>query len=818
MENRPRLPGELLWPLGWCAFLGCIALFVAASSEVLLLRIIYGLLGMVYLVISYSLYRLHNWARIAAGMLFGLGIALAAFAMSRKGFSAGHAVRLVMNLWWGVYMFLPSTKKLFVEGERVRLDPAGCLTQLTMVSVMVSLAIALVLVESPKWVMIGALVVSVPLFSHLAEPRLDRAFRALFSRCPPDLDPAAWKTFRLAQHHRAAKKPQETLELIEILPDVPSVRALRALARGDSLGTLGALERVVLDADYYPSDEDQERLKRDAAVPAEVDRVLEERTQAIEALLEDDAQERLYFGEEAEHALDRLTGLFFFQNAMFQHRRDWENRRPLLAGAWARVWFVIRLWERGATAAAEAVAQGCPDADIRELARICRMSDDIGSDRISDDWVDEHTDALILLPFMTEPMRLLLLDLPYIGTFGASAVASRMRRRIELVAKVRKLQREYPEETERITALLLCVLSGHPKGVVEKKKAFDAWWSVQAEYQVRFDSAFTAGLEAAVADDWEKAVKSFREAQEAWPERVSATYNGALALHKLDRHSEAEALFEKLTKAEPEEALFRMRLGDMRRYQSKRKQALQDYRKVAQLGELDEEVAVRLGVLLAQEGREDEAVEALKPALGDDVSAETLDGLADFLEAQGVFQLAHRYRQEALERELQRAKETTEDEESEEEEGDTGTLDPSDTEDIPEDFVRGMKALKMRLFHDACTEFERVVESEPDNGLAWHFLGMARLGSSRKAEARDAFTRSAEATESPHLGKVECPECGWIPSGESFWVCDQCGESFDTFKTRATCPACSHTWGTTVCMACRQTPAHHAWWLGEEKV
>ena len=82
--------------------------------------------------------------------------------------------------------------------------------------------------------------------------------------------------------------------------------------------------------------------------------------------------------------------------------------------------------------------------------------------------------------------------------------------------------------------------------------------------------------------------------------------------------------------------------GDARRAGGKSREALAAYRRAAKIGGLEQAAAVRLGLALADEGLDDEAKAALDAAAGPAPDAETLEGLADFLEREGVFANAER--------------------------------------------------------------------------------------------------------------------------------------------------------------------------------
>ena len=60
---------------------------------------------------------------------------------------------------------------------------------------------------------------------------------------------------------------------------------------------------------------------------------------------------------------------------------------------------------------------------------------------------------------------------------------------------------------------------------------------------------------------------------------------------------------------------------------------------------------------------------------------------------------------------------------------------------------------------------------------------------------------------------IRCPSCGWVPEVFSRWECE-CGFMWNTFETRAVCPACSKEHLFTRCHRCREFPAHGRWYPG----
>ncbi len=60
-------------------------------------------------------------------------------------------------------------------------------------------------------------------------------------------------------------------------------------------------------------------------------------------------------------------------------------------------------------------------------------------------------------------------------------------------------------------------------------------------------------------------------------------------------------------------------------------------------------------------------------------------------------------------------------------------------------------------------------------------------------------------------GRIRCPKCNWAATGKPDWQCS-CGHEWDTFQTRAKCPACEKQWKNTDCPKCFETSRHIAWY------
>jgi hypothetical protein len=60
-------------------------------------------------------------------------------------------------------------------------------------------------------------------------------------------------------------------------------------------------------------------------------------------------------------------------------------------------------------------------------------------------------------------------------------------------------------------------------------------------------------------------------------------------------------------------------------------------------------------------------------------------------------------------------------------------------------------------------------------------------------------------------GRIRCPLCGWRPRRSDRWSCS-CGHVWNTFETRARCPACARQWHETQCLSCHRFSRHEDWY------
>lgn len=58
---------------------------------------------------------------------------------------------------------------------------------------------------------------------------------------------------------------------------------------------------------------------------------------------------------------------------------------------------------------------------------------------------------------------------------------------------------------------------------------------------------------------------------------------------------------------------------------------------------------------------------------------------------------------------------------------------------------------------------------------------------------------------------IYCPQCEYTPTEDDLWCCD-CGHEWNTFGTRAVCPACTKSHEKTSCPHCSEAITHSLWY------
>ena len=65
----------------------------------------------------------------------------------------------------------------------------------------------------------------------------------------------------------------------------------------------------------------------------------------------------------------------------------------------------------------------------------------------------------------------------------------------------------------------------------------------------------------------------------------------------------------------------------------------------------------------------------------------------------------------------------------------------------------------------------------------------------------------------PRRDGFACPTCKTAPPIGNYWKCGECGQAFDTFQTRATCPNCSTQFAQTKCLDCGRLSPMNEWMI-----
>lgn len=661
-----RIPGDVITLACCFLFLGTLSLLGAVATDRPSLRLTMGAFTAIHYLVAMGLFRLRPWARVTSGVLLLVSFGLSLLSL-RTGIGFNKVFRVCFSLGWAVYIFAPSTKRLFLSTAVTRFSLAGALNQGANLLCIIPLIVLALVFHVPVWLTSVSILVLLGIYTVYWEDRVSRWLTARLAPRPADLDAASWTVVRTALRARERGDLDVAGQLLTPLADSLTVGNLRGLLVMDRALQSEGLLRVLYDATWVAPPSARPHVVQ-ALESCDLPALVEQRARLVAGLLEDEAQAHSVFLEETDALLQKITGQTFVANTVFQHREAWLRGRSLCTGSQAHTWLTVRLLDAQVLAAANQVALRSGEPSLGRLTEFSLRLDEAGSGNLTAEWIVEHAPTLCVAPVLSDVARLLYLDSPFVKIHGNEVFAQRLTARVELITLLSRLWRDYAEDSRIEVPYLLARLTGRPDRHRSWAR-FDAWWRKHRAHQEAFDCAFVAGLDAARRGEWDHAERAFGEAGRAWPERTCAAYNRGLALLQIDRDPEAEVLFTRLAQEEPEESLFWMRLGDAQRSQRKLAAAIEAYQRAASLGDLGQGVALRLGITLAADGREAEAERALAKSAGENADADRLEALSAFLESEGIYRLASRYRERAF---LQRLGEKTPESEDAEEEGDAG--------------------------------------------------------------------------------------------------------------------------------------------------
>ncbi len=652
-RRRTKLPSDLATVLLLGLLLSGFSLWAGAGASDPGFRWASVGAGVVGLTVCAGLYRLKPWSRLAAGTGFAALCLFSAASTLLLGFTLLRILRVLLCAWCAAYLFSPSTARLFVVARPFRIDPAGIASLACISAPAIFLLWALPAAGLPVWASLLAMITYLAVYASVLEAPIDRRLSLLFAPRPTDLDDAAWRAFQAARAARLRGDRARARALLAPLPSGRSVDVLNDLLAMDDATAGGGLGRILYDADYEPPAADRPAVLeslRDTH-PATL---AERRARLIDGLLADAADPRSTFGVEMVATLERMTGLIFPSNEELRFREWWATARANGTGEQAALWLVARLWNAECPDAAEEVARLSEDPRLILATRLASVIEETTKRPPDVERILARKDATYLTLDIADEVGLYLLDSPVLKMDGPAAVADIVRQRTALVDFLVRFWEVYETDAGVEVPWILHCMVGAKVHLLRARARFARWWETERATFDRFDRAIVAGLRAAAEEDWEAAETAFTEAQATWPRRLCAGYNRAVSILKQERFADAERILLRLTAQRPKEALFWIRLGDCRRKQNRNTEALDAYREAAKLGNVGQDLAARLGVALAEQGKEEEATRTLDRALGPNPDADDLEEISTLLESAGAFSLAQKYRDAALEKNLEK--------------------------------------------------------------------------------------------------------------------------------------------------------------------
>ncbi len=506
-----RLPAEVL-NAGLFTALTAAAWLLQATRAAGVVAMGFAALAAAAAAATYGVLTVRPWGRAVAELSLASSVVAAAARGFASGWNIGRGAIVVFGLFTLWMLRRPGVRAVFDTRGPFRLRP-GPMWGVDL-SLLGAVVVPAAFAQLPPLAHVGTVLAWSAVYVLWLRPRIVRRFAPMLARRPGDLSAGQARAFRAALAVRARGEAAAALTLAAGLPPVRSVRILRGLCAMESGGE--GVERLVLDAGWVPAPAVAAAALA-STPPAALDALLEVRWRLVEDLLAD-AAEADTFAEEADAALERLTGLAFAPPALVQCGAWWSGARDHQTG---RAWLVARLWRAGCLDAA-VTAAGDDDVPLALAARLARLLDDAPSPA----WIASHADLLVLVPHFAEGHGLLMLDGALLSARCLDTVAARLRGRGDVLDLVWRVRTEiHAALPTGVCEYLAVALTGNDG----RAETLDVWWAAERARIGRFDDAFADGLEAAHRADWTRAADAFARASEAWPESVCAAANRAVA-------------------------------------------------------------------------------------------------------------------------------------------------------------------------------------------------------------------------------------------------------------------------------------------------
>jgi len=645
----------------------------------------------IYVLAALLLLALTQAGRVAAFMSLGLvcceQIATSWPPEGRWSAHISHAGVVAFCMWMMVYLQSPSTQRLC--SAEARKNATSYALRFTLLDFMETLAGAAALYGAQRlglnlWLSgcVGlAAFISYGLF---LDTRVRRVVNALFERDAigiPATDMDNWRAacscfaggdWRAARRCLEMASP-EARRSAQVKFFIQMMDWL-TLTNFDPSDGQTCLQRAAYDHDWKLDEVDRKRLLNyvECAGDEALRRLVDERAELIEALVDAGRNAGNLFYAQADRTLARITGETFGFNAPESWAAWWQNHKTDWSGDAGSVSLVARLVRfdpAAANALARRVAGRAEEPLLRELTAQITFLNAMHKAIREHGGVEpfiRQPQRMLLVPELTDAVGMLHADSQLLENLGMPLlqVARRLNVRVQLIDYIGKLWTRYPDELSGDMPWLLKTLTGKNFGVLRAKGKFEAWWPGVRESFIRHDRAMAMGLAAHSAGDDASEERAFRAALDEQPRGLSARYNLALCVMRRKDHGEAAKLLQELIQLEPKEPFWWIVLGVMHRSIDKSSDAHAAFRKALELGAAAPRVALHVGLTFARDRRDAEAIKQLDRALGNNPTASRIEALVSHLENEGLWGLAGHYREEAFRRGLSRP-------------GDEGNFDPT---------------------------------------------------------------------------------------------------------------------------------------------